>query len=168
MNDAPTPDGWISEDELCARLSVERAVGRQHRPKAPSGCVRQRGRVVEWSHEGALWLAAELAIPVPSEKNAPPEPDTAEPLPQKKADEPEQVTVISRSVINGRHFANQHIIQCARCNGEKIYVRVMDSAKYQPFLADDPKKPMTLRAKKARGGNWWEMLDREPRWRGRW
>jgi hypothetical protein len=154
-------ENWLEEEALARTLGVTREQVRAHRPHAPSGGVRQQGRLIEWAAPARLWLSQQLGLAI-SEKNAPPV------LPEKTAAPSgiEELTVASAPSANGRHFANPNIIRCRRASGELVDVRVMDSAKYQPTLWNS-QEPMKVRAKKSPAGNWWELISREPRWRGR-
>ena len=75
------------------------------------------------------------------------------------------MAVVSRPVAGGKHYSNPNLIQCKRATGELVYVRVLDSGKYLPLIRGTT-KPMMVRARKASGGSWWELLSREPRWPG--
>lgn len=158
---------WIAEDELAKALGVDRPTVKRERPYVPTGGVRANGKAIEWRDDAASALAIKLGLTFAvAEKNA----ATAAAEPQKNAassPEVEDLTVVSAPRVNGRHFANPNLIQGRRATGELVYVRVLDSAKYQPTLADHPDKPMVVKARKAVGGNWWELVSREPRWRGR-
>lgn len=162
----PIETTWIPEDELAKMLGVARGTVKTERPYAPSGGVRVNRNAIEWNEEAAQWLAITLKLPTLHFKKNGGEEAAAAAAPS--ADGIEDVAVISAPTANGRHFANPHLIRCRRASQEEVLVRVMDSGKYQPTLADKPTEPMTVRARKSPGGNWWELIGREPRWRGRW
>lgn len=175
MSATTIPD-WIHEDDLAKSLGVDRDTVKRHRPHVPTGGVRTNAKAIEWNAEAAAWLASRLQLPAPQfQKNAAPM-AAGEAAPGEKTAPPasalpgEELAVVSKPTVGGRHFANPHIIKARRADGSVVDVRVMDSAKYQPTLCTDKgptDKPMMIRAKKATGGNWWELLSREPRWRGR-
>lgn len=161
---------WMTEEALAKTLGVDREVVKRERPYAGTGGVRVNGKAIEWSAEAATALAVKLGInDLIFQKNAPPAAVAPSAGPEKNAapaDGIETLTVASAPACNGRHFANPNIIKARRDNGEVVCVRVMDSGKYQPTLWNS-KEPMTIKAKKSPGGNWWELIGREPRWRGR-
>ena len=175
---SPHIDFWMAEDDLARALGVDRGTVKRHRPDAPTGGVRMNGKAIEWSEAAASALAVRLTLPPPVfQKNAAPAatadveqktppPDPAASTPAALPSGVEELTVFSKPVANGRHFANPHIIKAQRANKDVVDVRVLDSGKYQPLLWDGS-KPMTLRAKKSLAGNWWDLVSREPRWRGR-
>ena len=161
----------MAEDALSKALGVDRHLVKQQRPYAPTGGVRVNGKAIEWNMEAIRALETALKLPTTIfQKNAPPAPSApqgsaASPAPNA-TDGIEELTVVSAPSANGRHFANPNLIRCQRTTGELVLVRVMDSGKYQPTLWNSP-EPMTVQAKKSPAGNWWELISREPRWRGR-
>ena len=168
---ATTEERWIPEDELAKALGVDRDQVKRQRPYAPTGGVRVHGKAIEWNAEAIRALEAALKLPhVIPPKNAAPTSSAArgEPVQPGSAspDGIEELAVASSPSANGRHFANPNLIRCKRANAELVLVRVMDSAKYQPTLWNSA-EPMMVKAKKSPAGNWWELIGREPRWRGR-
>ena len=189
---------WMEEQALANALGVPRHIIKKMRPHTPAGGVRPgKAGAIEWREDAVTDAALKLQLPPPPqfakkaatpeglEKIAPVQPPplasaeavkpsaapAAPPAPVPNPDGGEELTVHSKPLVNGKHFANPIIIQAKRSTGELVYVRVMDSAKFQPCLRDDKgptTKPMTLRAKKSTAGNWWELLSRAPRWPGRY
>ena len=154
----------MTETDLAKLLGVDRDIVKKQRPYALTGGVRLTGKTIEWSDSACLAVAIALALPTEVfKKNAPQVASGAGTVPD---DGIESLTVVSAPSANGKHFPNPHIIKAKRAGGEVVCVRVMDSAKYQPTLWNAP-GPMVIKAKKSVGGNWWELISREPRWRGR-
>lgn len=142
----------ISEAELAKQLGVPRAALRGERPQADVGAI---GKLVSWTKKAAMELANRLDLDPPIAEKTPPH------------DVGEMVTVCSTVRLpGGRHFPNARLIQAVRENGEKIFVRVASPSRYAPTLRDGA--PMRFRAVPAHGGNWWILLDREPRFIRQW
>lgn len=162
---------WMPEEALAHALGVDRSIVKKNRPYAPTGGVRKTGLTIEWNAEAATALARVLELPAPNfQKNAPPAATAAPGEPVKKTppvpEGVEELTVTSKPIANGNHFPNPHIIKAKRTSGEEVYVRVMNSDKYQPTVWQST-EPMVIKAKKSPAGNWWELMQREPRWMGR-
>lgn len=162
---------WMPEDELARALGVDRSIVKKNRPHAPPGGVRPNGKTIEWTQAAAAALALTLELPTPQFlKKAAPAPAATQGEAAKKVVPAvpgvEELTVSSSPIANGQHFPNKHIIKARRANGEVVCVRVMNSEKYQPTLWLST-EPMVIKAKKSSAGNWWELMQREPRWRGR-
>lgn len=145
-----TDDGWIEEATLAVLLGVDRGVLKKIRPHLPAGAVKEKtGGAVVWEKSAAVNEAMKLGLAFQW---------PGEPVPEKSAATVERVTVV-------RTPPNRHIVTCRRPSGEEIHVRVVDNRKYVPVGLDG--KPMTLEATKNSMGNWWNLVGREPRWRGR-
>ena len=173
MSADTTNTDWMTEDALAHALGVDRAIVRKHRPNAPTGGVRLNGKAIEWSAVAASTLALTLALPdTQFQKKAAPA-ATGEESAKKiaAADGVEELTVSSSPMAHGKHFGNPYLIKAKRADGEEVTVKVMNSEKYRPTLLDamcrDTKEPMVIKARRSVGGNWWELMSREPRWRGR-
>ncbi len=158
-------DQWIAEDLLAMELAVTRAVLRSHRPAAFDGEVQHKGNRVLWQKTAAARVAAKLGVtwPIPQKTAPPGQPDAAPALP----DVIETLTVISGPrFADGRHFANGHVIQATRANGERVNVRVNCPQKFVPRGPDG--SPMQFEARLVRAFGYWQLTGREPRYVGRW
>lgn len=154
---------WISEAEIAKALGIPRAKVREARPDRPAAERRHKQNAVFWRKKTARVFAASIGLPglLPVEPAPPVEPET--------------LTVASRPnpALNGRHTSNPRLIYALRANGERVVVRVADSAKYRPLLQSSGKPgekaaPMTLQAVKHPDGSWWTLVGKEPRWPGKW
>lgn len=113
--------------------------------------------------DGVLWpLAAATALAMSMGA------ELAQAEKKSPADGIEELTVHSTARgTDGRHFTNPNVIQACRANGEVVTVRVVHSGKYRPTLRING-EPMTLKARRANGGNWWVLVGREPRYPAQW
>lgn len=146
---------WVAEEALAALFSVPRESLRAQRASVPEDELRTEGNSVLWKKTAARRVALALGLPPAGLE------DEAAPV-----DAGEVLSVVSKPMAKGWHFANPHIIQAEREDGERVFVRVVDSRKYLPVGKNG--KPMTVRAVKAKAGNHWELLGREPRFPGQW
>lgn len=150
-------EGWITEQDLAVLLGVERAVLKKMRPHLLAGEVgHAANQAVIWKKTAAARVAIELGLTLPD--GLAPEPQkTMPPLPIPPTGV-ETVTVL-------RGAQNVNIVICTRASGEEINVRVVDNKKYVPVGLDG--KPMMFEARKNDEGSWWNLVGREPRWRGK-
>lgn len=145
---------WIAEEVIAKKLGLDRDRARDLRPTS----AKKIGREIYWPRADAESVANGLKLSLAEASATPPgEPESAE--------RGEELTVVSSPGVDGFHFTNRHLIRCARAEGELVVVRVVSSQKYTPRLQDG--QPMRLRAEKAPEGNWWILVGREPRWKGK-
>lgn len=142
---------WIAEDVVAKKLALDRDRARDLRPAS----AKKMGREIHWPLAEAEAVATGLGLTLGDATAAP-----------GATERGEEVTVVSSPGRDGFHFTNRCLIRCQRGAGEQIVVRVISSQKYVPKLANGT--PMRLRAEKAPEGNWWRLVGREPRWKGKW
>lgn len=143
----------VPESLLCEQLNVPIKKLRDLRPQE----TKKTADGICWALADAQALADQMkaTLTLPDKKTA-------------AQEEGELVTVVSTAKgSDGRHFTNPNVIQCKRADGSTVTVRVVHSGKYRPTLRISG-EPMTLRARKADGGNWWVLVGREPRYTAQW
>jgi hypothetical protein len=150
-------EDWISEEEIANALNIQREKTRAARPQLGPGEVKEEKKVVLWLRSTAVAFARSMGLDWPFEKK---------PAAVAPGLDIEELTVVSRPMANGWHFGNRQLIRAQRPNGELVIVRVADSRKYMPQLAN--KNPMKLKAVPATSGQWWIHVGREPRYAGIW
>jgi len=152
MSEAESSE-WIAENDVRKALNVRRPVVREARPVTHT----THGNEIVWLKKDAVAFALSLGLDASAfEKSAAP-----------AADGTEELTVASVPREGGWHYGHHHLITARRAvTGELVTVRVVDSRKYVPMHKDGTL--MKLKARRVMGGNWWELVGREPRWKGVW
>lgn len=145
-------DEWIAEEDLAEQLNVSRETLRSARLELAHGEADEEGPWVVWKKTAAARFAAGLGLQ----------------WPPATASEPEEavLTVASAPGAQGRHFPNPRIIRARKPDGTLVDVLVMRASNFTPTLRDG--SPMTFRARRSPHGPHWQLVGREPRFRGQW